>query len=378
MHYFLTPQSVLKWLEQPVIYHVAKDELYELDSESFGFFRKCASRDGCASKDGAFIDYCLDEGLITPEPVASRRSEVRKAPEPSLRYLELQITNACNLRCKHCYLDPGERQELAPETVRRVLSEFEDLQGLRVLITGGEPLLHSRFAAINDILADYSLRTVLFTNGTLLSRSMIRELKTHEIQVSIDGLEKSHDALRGAGSFEKTLSAARLALDAGLEVSVSTMVHAGNLGEFDDLEQLCKSMGAKDWTVDIPCAAGRMGRHQELFVSPEEGGKYLGYGYGGGMHATGQGYACGLHLMAVLPNGRAAKCTFYGERPVGTIDEGLKTCWERIKPIGLDRLACDCEFREACRGGCRYRAEIFGDSLGRDPYRCALYGILEQ
>jgi len=42
--------------------------------------------------------------------------------------------------------------------------------------------------------------------------------------------------------------------------------------------------------------------NRELTVSPEEGGRYLGYGYGGGMHATGPGYACGLHLMAVLPD----------------------------------------------------------------------------
>jgi radical SAM protein with 4Fe4S-binding SPASM domain len=116
----------------------------------------------------------------------------------------------------------------------------------------------------------------------------------------------------------------------------------------------------------------------DLAVSSEVGGKYLGYGYGGGMHSTGKGYACGLHLMAVLSNGMAAKCTFYGDRAVGSIGEGLRTCWERVKPIRLASLDCKCEYLEACRGGCRYRAEQVGHAAGRDLYRCSLYGVIDK
>jgi len=156
------------------------------------------------------------------------------------------------------------------------------------------------------------------------------------------------------------------------------MVHAGNLGDFDTMEKLFKSLGIKDWTVDAPCAAGRLRDNREITVSPEEGGKYLGYGYGGGIHATGPGYACGLHLMAVLPDGTAAKCTFYGDRAVGTIGEGLRTCWQRIRPIKLGSLDCKCEYLEACRGGCRYRAELLDHPQGRDLYRCSLYGVIDK
>jgi radical SAM protein with 4Fe4S-binding SPASM domain len=121
-----------------------------------------------------------------------------------------------------------------------------------------------------------------------------------------------------------------------------------------------------------------MKEHETLCVAPEVGGRLLGYGFGGGMHASGPGFACGLHLMAVLPDGRAAKCTFYGDRPAGTAEEGLRVCWERIRPVRLDELDCDCAVREACRGGCRYRAELFAGPRGRDPYRCALYGFIDR
>jgi radical SAM protein with 4Fe4S-binding SPASM domain len=378
MGFYLSRQAALKWLETPSIYQIARDELYELDQESFRFLSSCASTVGCESRDSAFIDYCLDEGLLTREASSVCRPALHPSPDPSLRYLELQITSRCNLRCRHCYLSSDPGHELPANQVRSVLKEFEDMQGLRVLITGGEPLLHSRFDEINEMLPELFLRKVLFTNGVLLRQDLLNRLKVQEIQVSIDGMRQAHDTLRGGGSWEAAMGGLRRALDAGYAVSVSTMVHRANLGDFDAMEELFRSLGVHEWTVDVPCDTGRMKENADLAVKPEIGGKYLGYGYGGGMHASGQGYACGLHLMAVLPDGRAAKCTFYGDRPVGITSEGLRSCWERIRPIRLDSLACACEFREACRGGCRYRAEMLESAAGRDLFRCSLYGVIDK
>ena len=378
MSYYLTRRAVLKWLENPSVYQTAKDELYELDNASFSFLKGCVGEEGCSSKDSAFIDYCLDEGLLTKEKVSVRRPRLMQAPVPSLRYLELQITDECNLKCKHCYISKSKRNELSPEQVRSILDEFERLQGLRVLITGGEPLLHRKYDEINEMLPDFFVRKVLFTNGVLLDKDRLKTLRVDEIQVSIDGMEHAHDSIRGSGTYRRSLEAVRQAIDAGFDVSVSTMVHRSNLSDFDGMERLFKSMGVKEWTVDIPCTSGRMKDNVEFHVSPEIGGKYLGYGYGSGLHSWGQGYGCGLHLMAVLASGKIAKCTFYEDRAVGSINDGLLTAWKRVQPVLLKHLSCDCEYIEVCRGGCRYRAELLDGSRGKDLYRCTLYGILEK
>ncbi len=378
MGFYLTRQAALKWLETPSVYQIARDELYELDQDSFRFLSACAESGGCESRDTAFIDYCIDEGILTRVPVVIGRPQLRPSPAPSLRYLELQLTDRCNLRCKHCYIGDGSGRELGVAEVRSVLKEFEEMQGLRVLLTGGEPLLHSRFDEINEMLPDLSLRRVLFTNGMLLDRPVLRRLKVHEIQVSIDGLQPAHEKLRGPGTWDAALNALRSALDAGFSASVATMVTAWNLQDFGAMEELFRSLGVREWTVDVPCSSGRLRNHGDLAVAPEIGGTYLGYGYGGGMHATGPGYGCGLHLMAVLPDATAAKCTFYGDRPVGSVSEGLRSCWERIRPVRLTNLACDCAFLEVCRGGCRYRAEQLGSATGPDLYRCSLYGITDR
>ncbi len=378
VRYFLSSGAVLRSLESPCVYLTATDELYELDEEAFLFLCECASSEGGSSGDAEFIRYCLEGGILTTDAVQAKRPQHLAAGDPSLRYLELQITDKCNLRCGHCYIGEGRGEELSVGQIEKVVREFEEMQGLRVLLTGGEPLLHSRFGDINGILPQFSVRKVLFTNGVLAGRERLDGLNVDEIQVSIDGLERAHDALRGEGSFGKALKAVAAAVDAGLDVSVSTMVHLGNLGDFDGMEKLFRSLGVKDWTVDVPCVSGRLGERPGLQVTPEKGGEYLAYGYGGGMHGGSSGYACGPHLVSVSSSGAVSRCTFYAGRPAGRIEEGLRECWRRIRPVMLADLKCDCGKVEECRGGCRFRAETLGDPLGKDLFRCYLYDIIKK
>lgn len=378
MKYFLTGKAVLKWLETPSVYHIKKDELYELDDESFEFLKLCSNESGYDSENTEFTDYCLQEGLLTTQKIFVKRPPLIKSHEPSLRYLELQITDRCNLRCRHCYIGDKAPQELSVKQIRAILKEFEEMQGLRLMITGGEPLLHSNFELINELLPAFFLRKILFTNGLLLNKNLLRGLNVDEIQISIDGLEKGHDALRGAGTFKKAVGAVRLAKEMGFEVSVATMIHAKNLEDFDEMEKLFSELGARDWTVDVPCITGRLEDSSEFQVSPEVGGKYLRYGYGAGLHTGETGFGCGLHLLSVMANGNVTKCTFYSDRPVGTIKDGLRQCWQRTRPVFLKDLTCECEFLESCRGGCRYRAELLDGPLGKDLYKCFLHDIIKK
>jgi len=393
VQYFLAIESVLKQLETPSVYHIKKDELYELDRAGLRFLQDCSSDKGGIADDDKFVDYCLREGLLTRDKVLLKRPPSIKSPVPSLRYLELQITDRCNLRCRHCYIGdkinkaaplnpPLSRREvkgseLSPSQIKNILHEFEEMQGLRVMITGGEPLLHSKFEEINEILTDFFVRKVLFTNGVLLNKKTIKNLKTDEIQISIDGLEDAHDSLRGEGSFKSAMKGVKLSLDSGFDVSISTMVHSKNVGDFERMERLFKEIGIKDWTVDVPCITGKLRENPEFQISPEQGGKYLGYGYGEGLHAGSPGFGCGLHLMSVTADGKIAKCTFYSGTPAGTIKDGLREGWRRITPVKLKELKCDCEYIESCRGGCRYRAALLGNAKGKDLYRCAFYGFNE-
>ncbi len=376
----LAPHCSLKRLEEPYLYDIENDELYELGEEAYQFLLKCSQGESVSIKkeDEEFIQYCLSENLIAPSETPVKRNGIpHPSPIPSLRYLEFQITDRCNLRCRHCYVGDGFHQDLPYEKIPKMLKEFEEIQGLRLLISGGEPLLHPHFWEMNEILRDYAFRSILLSNGILINRGVAQRLRVHEVQVSLDGIKEGHESIRGEGTFEKALQAIENLQEVNIRVSIATMIHRKNLKEFDRLGSLIQSKNIGEWNVDIPSIAGRMEENRDLWVEPSEAGRFLQYGYGGGLHTSEKNSTCGDHLCAILSDGRVAKCGLFSQEPVGSVDEGLKVCWERIPRIPLKDLKCDCPELEECRGGCRFRARLEGDIFQPDLFQCYSRGVLK-
>ena len=200
----LHSRAALKDLETPFIYHIGRDELYEIDERAKDFLLRCdGSTTGKELTDASeFVEYCIEEGLLEPlsqpDPVPVR---INDRVVPSLRYLELHLLHRCNLKCRHCYLGPPRPDEMALADAVHITQAFSDLGGLRLLISGGEPLLYPDLRTYIEQTADAGIRRILFTNGTLITPDNIKWLDVDEIQFSLDGWGKGHEALRGKGTF---------------------------------------------------------------------------------------------------------------------------------------------------------------------------------
>ena len=389
----LAPDVSLRYLERPYLYNRKTDELYELDEEAWKYLLAVAGPNPPSAEAGAseFVDFLVAEGLARVVGVSARVVDVPPAPgavpvgrqsPPSLRYLELYLTQRCNLRCAHCFLgdkaggDNGAALvDLPIDQAEAALKEFDSLGGLRLLLTGGEPLLYPGFWEINALLPRHGFRTVLLTNGTLLA-SCAAQLNVQEVQVSLDGWEEAHDALRGKGSFRKALRGLEAAREAGLDVSVATMVTRFNREDFPRLSALLQDLGVRAWNVDVPTPVGTLLKHKDLLLPPAEAARYLDWGFGGAVHESSPGATCGAHLMAIFADGTAAKCGFYYDSPVGRVEEGLRVLWERVPRLPMEALACDCPVRDVCRGGCRFRATVVGGTDQPDIVKCYHYGVL--
>jgi radical SAM protein with 4Fe4S-binding SPASM domain len=366
-----------KRLEQPCLYDARTDDLYELNDEGYAFLVRC---DGTRTAlelapEPEFLETCLQNELLERRkaPTSRRLAPDRPAPDPSLRYLEIQLTGRCNLSCAHCCLGPPSNDELSLDRALDALGQFEALQGLRVLLTGGEALLHSRFLDLNDRLGDYALRFVLLTNGTLLTAKTAQRLRVQEVQVSLDGSERGHDLLRGEGSYRKARAGLLAAREAGVAVSVATMVHRGNLGQFEEMARDFETLDVREWGIDVPCVAGRWVGRDDLAVTPEEAAPRMAHAFGGSYHGKGSDTGCGLHLATVTPRGEILRCGFYPESPLGALEEGLDVAWSRRRPWDLSGTRCaGCDAFCDCGGGCRYRA---GSPDAPDLVMCAAHGI---
>lgn len=371
----LNNNAALKYLEEPCIYNITEDELYEVNEEGFGFLKRCdgESRIEFLKPDRDFVEFCVAEGLIDATTNPSPRKLVSgRSPNPSLRYLEWLVTFKCNLKCAHCYLGEDHPEEFPDYLMPRLLEELSLMQGLRVLVSGGEPTLYKHFGKLNELAPEYPLRFVLLSNGMMIDKAFARSLNFNEVQISLDGMQKGHEIVRGKGTFVRVLNAIESIKNAGLDLSVATMIHSGNLDEWEQMRKLLESYDIREWSIDYPCVKGRFVTHPELAVSLSEAAKRMEYGFGGSYHGSSAGWTCGRHLAAVLPSGKICRCGLYPEKILGTVENGLSKAWEKVKHIPIRETECkDCEKANDCGGGCRYRA---GGPLERDAVMCALYG----
>lgn len=378
----------LKAQEDLFLYNFRTDERYELDRESFEFLRRCTGRNTfediineiqAKEEDGReLIDYLLGEGCIEDRRVddAPESYSTQEAVLPSLRYLQLHITERCNLNCRHCYLGEKGQTDLDMGLIKKALREFAP-GGLKVLITGGEPLLHRRFWEVVEYAGTLPIRVEVLSNGTLITEEVAERLSrhVHGLQISLDGMKRGHEYLRGKGSFERVLAGIENA-SRFMDVSIATMVHSGNLGEFEELDRLIGSMAVREWNLDIPSAAGNA--TDTIIPSYQVAARiFERHGFSSGVHEGDSGYSCGSHICTVHVDGGVSKCGFFHE-PVGNIaEEGLMELWtrvvERYTPK-VDALQCrGCNALHECRGGCRYRALVSGDLLGKDPFMCTVH-----
>jgi len=153
--------------------------------------------------------------------------------------LMLEVTHTCNLACEGC----GRIREYK-ETMKEMLSTEECLQAIEkcpapvVTVTGGEPLMHPEIDRIINGIINRKRHVYLCTNGLLLVNAIkkLKPSKYFNVNVHIDGLEKTHDAIAGKGVFERATDAIREAKRAGFRVCTNTTIYK-NTTE-DELEEL--------------------------------------------------------------------------------------------------------------------------------------------
>ncbi len=164
--------------------------------------------------------------------------------------LQWHITHACNLRCVHCYQEDYS-SHMPRDMMERVLEKFGrytellKLQG-QINLTGGEPLLHPDLFPIAEKIKRNGHKLAVLTNGTLIGEDTARRLAALRplfVQVSLDGPERIHDAIRGRGAFEKAVRGIDRLKEQGVKVLVSFTAQKGNYRSLAALASVCRDHG---------------------------------------------------------------------------------------------------------------------------------------
>lgn len=167
-----------------------------------------------------------------------------------LKSINIYLTNECNLRCRHCFMNSGSKMkdELNTEEWLRVLSDLKKAGGEYITISGGEPLMQEDFEKIVKCAADLGINITVLTNGTLWSDSLIDRLSIYisEVQISIDGIDEiSNSIVRGVGYYEKAMNSVIRFANNGVRTSVATTFVFENLEFAEKYQQLIDEIASK-------------------------------------------------------------------------------------------------------------------------------------
>ena len=171
-------------------------------------------------------------------------------------FVQWHLTERCNLRCRHCYQSVAvpemSYQEIcgAIDNIRSAFQSWVTLYNMEMSpsfhFTGGEPFLRKDLFEILGYVRSCGFPVSLMSNGTLIDGDMARRIKeagVSDVQVSLDGLEATHEHLRGKGSFRRTLAGIRDLAAQGVEANINLTVSRLNMGETGELVRLAEELG---------------------------------------------------------------------------------------------------------------------------------------
>jgi MoaA/NifB/PqqE/SkfB family radical SAM enzyme len=122
-----------------------------------------------------------------------------------------RCTYACDSQCVHCISagKKAEPDEIGTEDAKKIVDQAADFGATFFGITGGQPFLRKDLFEVLDYATEKGLCTSIITDGRLLDEAAVEKIVKNQtkISVSIDGAEKTDDAIRGRGAYKAAVSA---------------------------------------------------------------------------------------------------------------------------------------------------------------------------
>jgi SynChlorMet cassette radical SAM/SPASM protein ScmF len=319
-----------------------------------------------------------------------------------LNSLYFYITEGCNLRCSHCWINPpfeennkaGKFPYVSFELFKHIVSQAKELGLSGVKLSGGEPLIHPEIDEILDYIKEEDLNLTVETNGTVCTPELVEKIRAcrgHITSVSLDGADaKTHERVRGVkGSFDAAIQGLRNLVNGGLEPQIIMAVMRHNRDSMEKLVRLAEKEKAGSVKFTFVTSTGRendISRDIDKVLTLEEiieTGKWIEkelipssrmdivYSHPMAFKPFGKAISrssgsCGIFgIIGVLGSGKYALCGIGQTIPEMVFGDAQKDkladIWnsnplineirDRL-PRDLKGICHDCIFRKKCLGTC--------------------------
>ena len=372
------------------------------------------------------LELCKGDLSEVPDP-ANVAPQHRFSGNTQVKALCLNVTHACQLRCKYCYLShfyPEMEIMMTPEIATKAVDVYipENSKNIKVTFFGGEALLNFHVVKhtvkyINDKFADASKKFSMTTNGVAITPAVAAFLKENNFSliVSMDGPEKLHNENRVYGnqkdSYSDVMKGLKLLKIAGVKRITlrGTFLPTGKgtlLERVKHLNELCDKGYASSVSIEPACLSEScssiademkftVGHVKEMRKEYQDVAEWMVQRYKDKLPVSFHNIkvyidrlvnkkqystqcSAGMGVVTISPDGEVFAChremsSHIGSMAKGGIDEAERAKW--VDNRYYSNPACSaCNIRNICGGPCReHNITTNGDIRKNDPVSCAFY-----
>ena len=367
------------------IYNFNNGQIFSVNHESCLVIQKACAGKPLSEDEQKYLELLIKNGLFNPKCIAVYN------PEKKNRHLDLcwlEITEACNCKCLHCYEGCEHKpvkNAMSLEEWKSVICQVAELNAGRVVVIGGEPCIHPDIDKILSFASSKVKHITLFTNGTLMTqkiKSIISE-NNIEIKVSLYGhCAQVHDTVtQTPGSFDKLMQCIQWCKEQNIRLRIAVVIMKENEKYYNDIVSFLNALELPYRTDVIrEVFGGTQSNHvpEDLSIINQAKRTKASFNKITKKQFDNAYYynTCWGGRIAVTQNGNVLPCVFERDIALGNIrDKSIKgiidatqtrDCWE----LTFDKIdmCCSCEYRFACKD-CRPLAKASGSLQHKNP-RC--------
>lgn len=379
-----------KFEKKIFIFNRKERRKYEINEEMFYFLKDTTEKDidyetAIKMIDKETIDFLLKNNILSNNKTIYL-SNFKEPKNYNKARIFMEITDKCNLKCKHCYgnFEIMNNNNIPLNKVLEIIKEAKENNVYEFDLTGGEPLLYPHLESVLKALYDAGMIVSIFSNLVPLTDNILKTLKKYNVKKVITSLDSSieevHDEFRGKkGSFKKTVSAINKLKESGIEVSINTMIGQHNINYIDKHIEFLKSFNVP-YVLDVIVSEGRAQDIGENTLESSNVIKNIINKNSNNLLLLENYIDCGIakRFIYIKSDGNIYICPslIKEEFYLGNINKkvDINNIWEnmdkRFSYIHCKDKNKDCK---VCLGGCRARVyNKTGDINGPDEVFCNL------
>ncbi len=308
-----------------------------------------------------------------------------------------EMTLKCNMNCMHCGSKAGtkQRQELSFDKCMDVAQQLIDMNLKMITLIGGELFFKKGWEKIAKKFVDNKIYTNIITNGYHINDDQYEQIKKSgitQIGISMDGMETSHNKIRGKkDGFNEIIKTFKRLKSMGYSTEAITTISKLNIDDLEDMYKLLTSLNVDVWQMQLCSPMGNAKDKENFLISPYDvlyitnfirekneenkilivAGDNIGYFDQNEKYIRGfkdaefPGCQAGLYVVGIDSIGNVKGClSLYDDKFIeGNLQkESLKEIWTKPNAFAYNRnfkmsdlkgKCSNCDRGNLCRGGCK-------------------------